>query len=79
MIRQHEGRNSVTLECTNCRKTWVIRYPTEQQLDKSATRHFKNCHVPDPKPLPKKPREFNLPVYRPEPLPTAIHDPWRTL
>lgn len=65
MIRQHDGTNSVTLECTNCRKTWVLRYPTERQLHASSHRHIKNCHIPEPKPMPKKPREFNLPAHPP--------------
>lgn len=62
MIRQHEGRTSITLECTNCKKTWAVRHPTERKLDESSRRHFKHCHVPEPRPLPKKQREFNLPV-----------------
>jgi hypothetical protein len=61
MIREHPRESSTLLECTNCERTWLVRNVTEKRLKESTKRHFTDCHAPEPEPLPKNVRIYNLP------------------
>lgn len=62
MIREHQRGAVIMLECTNCQHMWPVRNATPRRRQESSERHFRTCNTPEPGPLPKQPRVYNLPI-----------------
>jgi hypothetical protein len=62
MIREHQRGAVIMLECTNCQRMWRVRNATPERRRDSSDYHFRTCNTPEPEPLPKQARIYNLPL-----------------